>query len=543
MARSNFGSIIIRGIRAANRADQASQRAALRAHAQAARAQLQAQRRDAADTRAMAREAKADAREDARAHVASQIQEAEELTHALADREEEISNLLRRALRHDPKAFVRLERKVFTPKRFDECAWKSTAPRLESFAPPQQGFIARHMPGAAGRQQAKEDEAAARYARANEIHKGIVAAREVARLEHERIQDRARREIETYNLAMDASENELAAAKHPAVIAYFTVLLEKNFDEEHDALGAEVGYSPESKHLVIDLEMPDITVIPEEASFKYTKSTDHIDPVVRPLAKRKALYANLLAQIVLKCVDTVFRGTRGEAVECLTINGMLDAVDPSTGHDIRHCLISVRVTTDDFKGLNLDQVKPERCLASLKASVSRSPADLLPVRPIVELNMVDPRFVEATDILSGLDARPNLMDFSPNQFEGLITHLFTAMGLETRQTQASRDGGVDCVAFDRRPIFGGKVVIQAKRYKNTVGVSAVRDLFGTMQNEGASKGILVTTSGYGKAAFDFAKGKPIELLDGGNLLFLLAEHAGMDARIIMPDDWKDVAID
>jgi hypothetical protein len=37
-----------------------------------------------------------------------------------------------------------------------------------------------------------------------------------------------------------------------------------------------------------------------------------------------------------------------------------------------------------------------------------------------------------------------------------------------------------------RPIFGGKVVIQAERYKNTVGVWAVRDLFGTLQNEGAS---------------------------------------------------------
>ena len=45
-----------------------------------------------------------------------------------------------------------------------------------------------------------------------------------------------------------------------------------------------------------------------------------------------------------------------------------------------------------------------------------------------------------------------------------------------------------------------EVIIQAKRYKNTVGVSAVRDLFGTMQNEGASKGILVTTSGYGKSS-------------------------------------------
>ena len=91
--------------------------------------------------------------------------------------------------------------------------------------------------------------------------------------------------------------------------------------------------------------------------------------------------------------------------------------------------------------------------------------------------------------------------------------------------------------------FGGKVVIQAKRYKNTVGVSAVRDLFGTLQNEGASKGILVTTSGFGKASFEFAKGKPIELLSGSNLLYLPAENAGIEARIIMPDDWKDAASD
>jgi hypothetical protein len=27
----------------------------------------------------------------------------------------------------------------------------------------------------------------------------------------------------------------------------------------------------------------------------------------------------------------------------------------------------------------------------------------------------------------------------------------------------SRDGGVDCVAWDNRPILGGKVIIQAKR--------------------------------------------------------------------------------
>jgi restriction system protein len=107
-------------------------------------------------------------------------------------------------------------------------------------------------------------------------------------------------------------------------------------------------------------------------------------------------------------------------------------------------------------------------------------------------------------------------------------------------TQASREGGVDAVAFDPDPIRGGKIVIQAKRYTNVVGVSAVRDLYGTVMNEGANKGILVTTSHYGSDAYDFAKGKPLTLLDGGNLLSLLAKH-GHRARINLQEAKKDLA--
>jgi len=56
-----------------------------------------------------------------------------------------------------------------------------------------------------------------------------------------------------------------------------------------------------------------------------------------------------------------------------------------------------------------------------------------------------------------------------------------------------------------------------------------------MNHEGANKGILVTTSGYGPDAFDFAKDKPIELIDGGGLLFLLQE-VGVQARIVFPEE-------
>ena len=111
--------------------------------------------------------------------------------------------------------------------------------------------------------------------------------------------------------------------------------------------------------------------------------------------------------------------------------------------------------------------------------------------------------------------------------------MFTFEGVEVRVTRASRDRGVDAIIFDPDPIRGGKFVIQAKRYKNVVPVAAVRELYGTMINEGASKGILVTTSHFGNDAREFSKDKPISLIDGSNLVYMLGEH-GHDVKIEIP---------
>ena len=49
-------------------------------------------------------------------------------------------------------------------------------------------------------------------------------------------------------------------------------------------------------------------------------------------------------------------------------------------------------------------------------------------------------------------------------------------------------------------------------------------------NEGAMKGILITTADYGADTYEFAKGKPLTLMNGGSLLFLLEKH-GHKAKI------------
>jgi restriction system protein len=411
------------------------------------------------------------------------------------------------------------------------------------YIPPDLTGIQKLMPGA-------KEKHAQEVAKASELYRSHVAAhvaREAARQQRlaeawayfERQVAEAQQMITAQHAEIDNFQQELSAGSPSAVVNYFTLVVEASDYPEGFPQHAKIAYVPESKQLVIEYDLPLFDVIPEVGLYKYAKTKDEVTETARPLAQRKALYSSVVAQITLRTLYELFKADRMGHVDIIVFNGYVTSIDKGTGRPVRTCLITVRTNRDIFMQLDLSKVDPLACLNVLNASVSKSPTELAPVRPVLEFNMVDPRFIEETDIISGLDQRPNLMDLTPSEFESLITNLFQKMGLETRLTQASRDGGVDCVAFDPRPIFGGKVVIQAKRYKNTVGVSAVRDLYGTMQNEGASKGILVTTSGYGKASFEFADGKPIELLSGSNLLYLLAEHAGIQARIEMPDNWKD----
>ncbi len=52
-----------------------------------------------------------------------------------------------------------------------------------------------------------------------------------------------------------------------------------------------------------------------------------------------------------------------------------------------------------------------------------------------------------------------------------------------------------------------------------------------MQHEGATLGIMITTSGYGPGSEEFANGKPLHLIDDPGLISICQEH-GIPARIL-----------
>jgi restriction system protein len=296
----------------------------------------------------------------------------------------------------------------------------------------------------------------------------------------------------------------------------------------------DIDYNAETKILIIDYKLPEIEKYPNLKEVKYVASKNELNEIYLNSNVLEKLFDATIYKMVLRILYEEFQADAVNALDAISLNGWINYLNKATGNREDACIISIQVKKEAFNNIDLMNVDPKACFKNLKGVGSSKLAGITPIQPILTLNKNDKRFVESYNVSNQLDDSTNLAAIPWEDFEHLIRELFenefSSNGGEVKVTQASRDGGVDAVAFDPDPIRGGKIVIQAKRYTNTVGVSAVRDLYGTVMNEGATKGILVTTADYGPVAYEFAKNKPLTLLNGGNLLHLLEKH-GHKAKI------------
>lgn len=107
------------------------------------------------------------------------------------------------------------------------------------------------------------------------------------------------------------------------------------------------------------------------------------------------------------------------------------------------------------------------------------------------------------------------------EFEELVGEAYRRKGYSVKETGGGgADGGVDLVL--RR---GGEILlVQCKHWKmDKVGVKIVRELYGVVAAEGASGGIVISSGSFTQEALDFAKGKPLELINGLKLQRLITE--------------------
>jgi restriction system protein len=265
--------------------------------------------------------------------------------------------------------------------------------------------------------------------------------------------------------------------------------------------------------------------VPLLGDIKVRRPDSRRDPAKRD---SELFLRSYLPAISMRILENVAVNDLRDDVSMIAVNCWARFFERSTGRQKDAFIASVRAEKQEVLKINVEKADAVEAFRGLRGTFVFSLSEIVPIEPQIRLDKDDKRFVDGKDILDGMAQGQNLATMDWEDFEHLIRELLSKEygrnGSEVKITRASRDRGVDAIIFDPDPLHGGKYVVQAKRYNNTVDVSAVRDLYGTMHNEGAARGILVTTSKYGRDAFEFVENKPMTLIDGEMLLWLLAKH-------------------
>lgn len=118
--------------------------------------------------------------------------------------------------------------------------------------------------------------------------------------------------------------------------------------------------------------------------------------------------------------------------------------------------------------------------------------------------------IDVVDTMSGLD------------FEKFILVHFQNQGYKGEVTKATNDYGADLILNKD----GSKIVVQAKRWKDKVGITAIQEIAGAINYYGASKGIVITNSYFTPNAQNLAKANNIELWDRDMLIDIMSKNQG-----------------
>jgi restriction system protein len=337
-----------------------------------------------------------------------------------------------------------------------------------------------------------------------------------------------------YNASIKSLKQSYFNKETEAILAFCEVVLNNSEYPDEFPKNHAYEYNPSTKLLVVDYALPAPNHINSLSEVRYISTRNEFKEFFLSTNKFNEVYDKVVYDICLRTLYELFEQDKIESIESIVFNGWVDSINKATGQSCNYCIVSVHANKKEFSEIRLDNVNSKLCFKMLRGVGSSALVGMVPIMPLVQVSKNDNRFIPSYDVAHELDNTYNLAAMKWEDFEHLVREVFeqefSNNGGEVKVTQSSRDGGVDAIAFDPDPIRGGKIVIQAKRYTNTVELSAVRDLYGTVHNEGAMKGILVTTSDFGPASYDFVKNKPLTLLNGSNLLYLLEKH-GHRAKI------------
>jgi restriction system protein len=341
-------------------------------------------------------------------------------------------------------------------------------------------------------------------------------------------------EIVSRNEQVGLLEVNYQGRQKDAVEAFFDLVLMQSDYPDYFPRNTELEYQKGSYTLIINYQLPGPDLIGREKDVEY-----EIEPYKENIyfyteEEFNKIYNDIVYKILLRINHEIYEADTASVLNAIQLNGLVKTLNMANGQDENICIATIRTTRTEFEKVNLNKIDPQLCFRYLNGIADREMKNLNPIpnsQPFMRnREMLDPK----RSIPELMNRQTGLTNLSMEDFEHTLLEIFEKefrmKSGEMKLMHDSPEGVFEFYGIDPNPFMGGKILIQAIRSTEPIGVGSVKELFGTLIHEAAIKGILVTTSDFTTEAIEFAKNKPLSLLNGNKLLALFENHGHQPQR-------------
>jgi hypothetical protein len=164
-----------------------------------------------------------------------------------------------------------------------------------------------------------------------------------------------------YNSSVDQLQLDYEKGRPAAVQSFARIVLNGMTIPDLVTVYFDAVYQPSGKLLAIDAVLPPYYDLPRAVSYQYKEAVE-ITPVKMSDQEFDVFYLDLIQQIALIAMDTIFKAIPARFVQWVGFSGLVENSETEDTLDTKSCIITCQAARDDFTALDLSQSSPENFL-------------------------------------------------------------------------------------------------------------------------------------------------------------------------------------
>ena len=171
-----------------------------------------------------------------------------------------------------------------------------------------------------------------------------------------------------FNEKIDKMKESYLSQDTDSIIEYCEMVI--NNSEYPDAFpkNFELEYNSGNKILVIEYELPSIECFPKIKDVKFVASKNELKESFISESQLNKMFDDAMYKITLRTIHEIFEADVADAIDAVSFNGWVKAINRATGIEENNCILSIQTKKSEFLSIDLSNVDPRSCFKKLKGS-------------------------------------------------------------------------------------------------------------------------------------------------------------------------------